>query len=713
MKSFYRFLVVFLALNSGICYGDTIIFKSGRILKGEIISTEQNTITLKSDNGTYVIDFDEIDKIKGDQNQQHQEEDKLKQQVEELLQKRSNGTAVSPTIIKQKPSADNLHSDSLSAQDIFKKIAPATVVIRSELAEGGTSQGSGFIVAANGIIVTNFHVVSHTQKITVKTYDGKLYPVVGIIEYRPWRDLCILKIDANDLPTVTLGNEKTTNKGENVYVVGAPLGLEYSITSGIFSGARWNGTLKSIQFSAAVSPGNSGGPLINSQGEVIGIVTEYLIDGQNLNLAVPINEIKHYLSESKIRLTMGDFINQINTLYFKTFLELLKGKTSNDNLGYIVKEIPDLVEAWIFLTDLYEKKGDTEHCIEVAHKALALDPNNLNTNHAIIKAYIIKKDFTAAEQWANKYLSANPDEIVILSDLAFIYNEQGQLAKAEKIWRRVALESNSATDYNNLGYVLMQQNKDEEALENFKYAINLDPIYSPAYTNLLILYYKKADYKAAMDAAKKLSNLGLEPTEEWRKKLRPYEDESHVFIRKDIPLDPNSWMPPEASEKLSLAELRLLSGHYIDAYQNLKDGLAACGSIEKKECFKIYYKTLLTASTITSDDFLKQAQVQQLNPKSKIFVKDVIRLIESKGGAEKGIDLYRKFIPDESEVHYRIVNHTIFINTYLALAIYELKAKNQNACNNILNKLDKLGEKTTQEDLQSIATTLGWTADQP
>lgn len=146
--------------------------------------------------------------------------------------------------------------------------------------------GTGFIISSDGYIVTNYHVVesvvlygsSRDYSLSVVMNDGTTYPV-QIIGYEEENDLAVLKIDATGLNAVTIGNMSSTKVGETVYAVGNPLGeLTYSMTSGIISATdRVISTEASIsinvfQFDAAVNSGNSGGPVYNTKGEVIGIV---------------------------------------------------------------------------------------------------------------------------------------------------------------------------------------------------------------------------------------------------------------------------------------------------------------------------------------------------------------------------------------------------------------------------------------------------------
>src|SRR5438874_8926591 len=150
-------------------------------------------------------------------------------------------------------------------------------------------QGSGFIVTSNGYILTNNHVVTNSDretiadKVTVRMLDHRVF-TAKVIGHDRTTDVAVIKIDGNNFPTVSLGNDVTSRIGEWVLAIGNPLGLENTVTAGIISAKgrslaelmNPNGTNQFaisdlIQTDAAINPGNSGGPLVNSKGEVIGI----------------------------------------------------------------------------------------------------------------------------------------------------------------------------------------------------------------------------------------------------------------------------------------------------------------------------------------------------------------------------------------------------------------------------------------------------------
>ena len=177
---------------------------------------------------------------------------------------------------------------------IFSDFAPSVVTIgvRGMLGEGG---GTGFLIDSNGTIGTNYHVIDDAEKLTVKLMDGTVADEVEILAENKEQDLALLRIKIKaKLSPVALGDSDKIVVGERAISIGNPLGLEHTLTDGVVSARRVHEGKKMIQMSTPVSPGNSGGPLFNTRGEVIGITTAGYMGGmaQNLNLAMPINDLK-------------------------------------------------------------------------------------------------------------------------------------------------------------------------------------------------------------------------------------------------------------------------------------------------------------------------------------------------------------------------------------------------------------------------------------
>jgi hypothetical protein len=180
----------------------------------------------------------------------------------------------------------------LSPMEIASIVQASTVTINCTYFYGGTGSGSGFFTDANGTIVTSYHVIEYASAIDVDMPDGSKYTVTDIIAFDEMLDLAILKIDTTAAPALAISKD-SSQVGEPAYANGSALGtLEGTFTSGtISSTSREVNGISCIQTDAAISSGNSGGPLVNRYGEVIGVNAMSYTGGENLNLAVKIDNL--------------------------------------------------------------------------------------------------------------------------------------------------------------------------------------------------------------------------------------------------------------------------------------------------------------------------------------------------------------------------------------------------------------------------------------
>jgi len=184
-------------------------------------------------------------------------------------------------------------SQDLTPEQIYEKVNDAIVVILTYDFNGSLyKQGSGVVLNDMGYVVTNYHVYAEGKSIEIK-HNDKIITYTDILSVDEEKDLLILKIQDNTFPHIPIGDSKSLKVGQRVYAVGSPLGLENSISEGIISGLRntYEKNRNLIQITASISAGSSGGAIINARGELIGISTMTMKGGQNLNFAIPINDV--------------------------------------------------------------------------------------------------------------------------------------------------------------------------------------------------------------------------------------------------------------------------------------------------------------------------------------------------------------------------------------------------------------------------------------
>jgi S1-C subfamily serine protease len=210
-----------------------------------------------------------------------------------------------PQPLTSSPDHALLDAYSRAVIDAVELVAPAVVSVdvnhragRTERrSPGQAGSGSGFVFAADGLILTNSHVVADASEIDVGLPDGREHRA-DLIGQDPDTDVAVLKISASDLNAVTFGSSQALRPGQLVIAIGNPYGFQHSVSAGVVSALGRTLRARSgrlidqvIQTDAALNPGNSGGPLVTSAGTVVGVNTAIIAGGQGLSFAVPIGTV--------------------------------------------------------------------------------------------------------------------------------------------------------------------------------------------------------------------------------------------------------------------------------------------------------------------------------------------------------------------------------------------------------------------------------------
>jgi S1-C subfamily serine protease len=206
--------------------------------------------------------------------------------------------------------------NELSSVDIAAKCSPAVFFIELLNKDGETIRsGSGFFINSKGLAVTNYHVIRNMIAAKVTLEDGKSYEVAGVVDYSADSDLALIQINGTDFPFLSLADSDSVTTGASITAIGYPLGVDQTVTSGTITNASHLADgVKYIMINAAISNGNSGGALINAAGKVIGVTSASYSNGQNLNLAVPINLLKS-LSSDKPVISLSKLFTRTYTYY--------------------------------------------------------------------------------------------------------------------------------------------------------------------------------------------------------------------------------------------------------------------------------------------------------------------------------------------------------------------------------------------------------------
>lgn len=200
-------------------------------------------------------------------------------------------------------SAQNFGADELININVYERINPAIVAIEANIVDG-FSAGTGCVIRSDGVILTGSHVIDGAKEIDVTTSDGKIYKASVLAKMGKNKDLALLKIvPKSRLRTISFGDSSDVKVGQKVLAIGNPFGFSGTLTSGIVS--RIDYAKGRIQTDAAINPGCSGGPLLNSQGEVIGISQSIYNPDNNISnigigFAIPINDAKKFIETANL-----------------------------------------------------------------------------------------------------------------------------------------------------------------------------------------------------------------------------------------------------------------------------------------------------------------------------------------------------------------------------------------------------------------------------
>lgn len=326
-----------------------------------------------------------------------------------------------------------------SLPELVRRVKPAVVAVITYDAKGNTLlSGSGFFIRP-GQVVTNLHVIEGARRAEVKTLDGKgrIYPVGGVLSTDEEGDLALLGVGvpAERAHAVEV-SQAVPEEGERIFVIGNPLRLEGSISDGIVSAVREVPNLgRIIQITAPISHGNSGSPLFNMRGQVVGVVTIKVTNGQNINLALAssrfdalkisapasFDELAARGRGAQNAESSADwwYKNGLNSLWLGNYESAL-GSFEN-----AVNKNPERVEAWIQVGYCKVKQGKNADAIKAYRQALRLRPNSVETYNKLGDAYYYAGSFDEALGAYRQAARLRPDQPEAFYNLAMTYLELG------------------------------------------------------------------------------------------------------------------------------------------------------------------------------------------------------------------------------------------------------------------------------------------------
>ncbi len=438
---------------------------------------------------------------------------------------------------------------------LVKKIQPAVVtIVTYDINRKVSDLGSGFFVDDQGHLITNYHVLKGAYAADVKLSNGINRPIDLIVAENESADLVKVRVDISGTPPIQWVPLADTEPaiGEQVLVVGSPLGFEQTVSEGIVSAVREISVVgKIFQLSAPISPGSSGSPVVNMRGKVVGVVSFQSTVGQNLNFAVAARGIRDLIPNKRGK-TLAEWSYDIGKRSPKLAKELcrkgfdfsIQGEFQ-DALKYYqeaTEKSPEDIEAWYGLGSCYEGLDRPEDAIAAFQQAVRVDPKNANGYFNLGRFYHKMGRYLDAVAAYRQATTIDPDNAPAYFDLGQIYGKIGAYEEGEKAFRQVlriipnhvpahyyigltyfeagryleavnsyqeALRINpdSAPILYNLGIAYAELGEEQLRVDSFKMAIRVDPDFAPAHHQMGMIYLDSGDRSAALEEYKILKRL--------------------------------------------------------------------------------------------------------------------------------------------------------------------------------------------------------------
>ena len=331
-----------------------------------------------------------------------------------------------------------------SLPELIRRVKPAVVsIIAYDSKNEVKMTGSGFFIRS-GQVVTNLHVIENAHRVEVRTFDGKgkTYPALGVYGVDTEGDLALLSVDMPGARPHTLELTRSVpDEGERIFVIGNPLRLEGSVSDGIVAAVREVPNLgKIIQITAPISHGNSGSPVFNMRGEVVGVVTIKVTNGQNISLALASSRVME-LHQGKLKtldklVVLSDenkqgealsewwYRNGLNSLWLGNYESALNSFENS------VSQNPTRVEAWIQVGYCKAKQGNNREAIKAYQQAIRLRPHSFEAFNKLGDAYYFAGSYYDALAAYKEAVRLRPDLADGYYNLGMTYLELNDAASA-------------------------------------------------------------------------------------------------------------------------------------------------------------------------------------------------------------------------------------------------------------------------------------------
>ena len=416
-----------------------------------------------------------------------------------------------------------LNVSPVSSQEnlpVLVKKAESSIVVIVTYGEKGNmlGQGTGFFINQEGDVITNSHVLEGASRAVVQTTDGKEHALLRVLAEDKEGDLVQVSVEIpkgavrplhirKDLPEV----------GERIIIIGTPFGLDKTVSDGIVSAVRDVPAFgKIIQVTAPISPGSSGSPVIDMQGEVIGVATFFVVAGQNLNFAIPGERIaklgrgpEDTLSE-RTEKRLRDWLASAEGLY-TTGLHLLWAEEYAKALPYFaetVKRSPGHAAGYFQIGYCLSKLGQYKEAIESYKQALRITPKEAAVHGNLCAAYGKTGRYDEAIGSCKAAIQLKPDFAEAYSNLGWTYQRVGRHQEAIQACKQaIRLKPDLSSAHYNLGNSYSSLKEYEKAIDSYKEAIRTQFDYAEGHSDLGAAYFHTGRIEEAIVSYKQAIRL--------------------------------------------------------------------------------------------------------------------------------------------------------------------------------------------------------------
>ena len=435
-----------------------------------------------------------------------------------------------------------LPSWAKTPQEIFEAASHSIVVVEVHDGAGKLEATGSGVVVATGEVITNCHVAVEGKMLLVR--QGKTqYPAQLHYADRD-RDLCQLTVPNFKAAPVALGDMTSLKTGARVVAIGAPEGLELSVSEGLISSLReFGGGSKIIQTTAPISPGSSGGGLFDEAGRLIGITTFYLAEGQNLNFALPVNWVAQLPSRNGRQ--VASKTTSLDRLGMATVLEQKEDWPALVAYARTWSQAePQNSDAWYTLGESLSGLAQFSQAIDAFRKALRIDPKFFGAWSNIGVDYDELGQYSEAIDAYHEALRIAPKNVVVWTNLGKVYDDLGQYNQAIEACREaLRIDPKDAVTWYSLGTTYNHLSQYAEAVEAFREALRIDPKLVAAWNNLGNAYASLSQNTKALDAYREALRIEPKNAKHWFNialfygKLNQF-DQAIAADRAAIALDP-------------------------------------------------------------------------------------------------------------------------------------------------------------------------------